>query len=256
MVNYSMKYGVSETARLLTVDRETVQTWARIFSDYLSPEANPGKGKVRHFLINDIRVFAYIFTYWEDNPDVENIKYGLNYNHQFENETIDNFIISITPLLRTMPNDIDETWRGVVFGGEFDLEDIFTTAESFKLAGDKLVEIAHKNYEERELFQPAIYCYRHATELYIKAIIGQQINHNLIDLTEMLKIELKTKRNTVLPEWFENSIKAFDYSDPNGTAFRYGITVPKNELYADMEHIKTIMNGISKLFKRIKEEQL
>ena len=45
MFNYSMKYGVSETARLLTVDRETVQTWARIFSDYLSPEANKEKKK-------------------------------------------------------------------------------------------------------------------------------------------------------------------------------------------------------------------
>lgn len=256
MFNYSMKYGVSETARLLTVDRETVQTWARIFSDYLSPEANPGKGKVRHFLINDIRVFAYVFTYWEDNPDIENIKYGLNSNSQFEDETIDNLITSITPLFRTMPNDIDETWRGVVFGGEFELGDIFTTAESFKLAGDKLVEIAHKNYEERELFQPAIYNYRHATELYIKAIIGEQINHNLLDLTERLKIVLKTEFNAVLPEWFENIIKAFDYSDPNGTAFRYGITVPNDELYADMRHIKTLMNWLSKSFKRIKAEQL
>lgn len=255
MVNYSRKYGVSETARLLTVDRETVQTWARIFSDYLSPEANLGKGKSRHFLINDIRVFAYVFTCWEDSPDIENIKYRLNYNSHFEDNTIDNLIISITPLFRTMPDDIDETWKGVVYGGEFELGDIFTTAESFKLAGDKLVEIAHKNYEERELFQPAIYNYRHATELYIKAIIGERTNHNLLDLMERLKIVLKTEFNTALPEWFENIIKAFDYSDPNGTAFRYGITMPKDELYADMRHIRTLMNWLSKSFMRIKKSR-
>jgi len=256
MINYSMKYGVSETARLFYVDREILKTWAHVFSAYLSSEANPGKGKVRQFFIDDIRVFAYVYMYWEDDPDIENIKYGLNSNNQFEYETIDNFIIGIRPLFRVMPADIDETWRGVVFGGEFELGDIFTTADSFKLAGDKLVEIAHKHYEERELFQPAIYNYRHATELYIKAIIGEEINHNLRDLTEKLKIMLKTEFNSVLPEWFENIILAFDYSDPNGTAFRYGNTVPKDELYADMRHIKLLMSWLSESFKRIKAERL
>ncbi|WP_262902741.1 hypothetical protein [Flavobacterium hibisci] len=43
MINYSMKYGVSETAHLLNVDKETIKTWAYTFSDYLSSEANPGK---------------------------------------------------------------------------------------------------------------------------------------------------------------------------------------------------------------------
>lgn len=103
--------------------------------------------------------------YWEDVPDIEYIKYGLNSNSQFEDELISNFITSIIPLFRAMPDGIDETWRGVVFGGQFEMGDIFTTADSFKMANDKLVEIAHKNHEERELFQPAIYNYRHATEL-------------------------------------------------------------------------------------------
>ena len=256
MINYSMKYSVSETARLLNVDRETIKIWAYTFSDYLSSEANPGKGKVRHFLIGDIRVFAYVLMYWEDEPDMENIRCGLNSNSHFEYETIDDFITGITPLFRTMPEDIDEKWKGVVFGGEFELGDIFTTADSFKLAGDKLVEIAHKNHEERELFQPAIYNYRHATELYIKAIIGKEINHDLRYLTGKLKTVLKNEFNAVTPEWFENIIEAFDYSDPKGTAFRYGETVPKEELYADMRHIGTLMNWLSDSFKRIRTERL
>lgn len=90
-----------------------------------------------------------------------------------------------------MPEGIYETWRGIVFGGEFELGDIFTTADSYKLAGDKLVEIAHENYEERELFQPAIYNYRHATELYLKAVIGEEINHNLKNLLQKFKAILK-----------------------------------------------------------------
>lgn len=251
-----MIYGVSETARLLNVDRETIKTWAYTFSDYLSSEANPDKGKVRRFLISDIRVFAYVLMYWEDEPDIENIRYGLNSNSHFEYETIDNFITGITPLFRAMPEDIDETWRGVVFGGEFELGDIFTTADSFKLAGDKLIETALKNYEERELFQPAIYNYRHATELYLKAIIGEEINHDLRDLKEKLKTVLKNEFNTVPPEWFDNIIEAFDYTDPKGTAFRYGKTIPKDELYADMGHIGTLMNWLSDSFRRIRAERL
>lgn len=251
-----MKYGVSETARLLEVSRETLKTWAYVFSSYLSSEANPSKDNVRRFLINDIRVFAYVLLYWEEDPDIDYIKSGLNSDSHFESKLIDNFITGITPLFRNMPEEIDETWRGVVFGGEFELGNIFTTADSFKLAGDRLVDIAHENYEERTLFQPAIYNYRHATELYIKAIIGEEINHNLHDLLQKLKIILKIKFNSVLPEWFENIIEAFNYSDPNGTAFRYGITVSNDELYVDMKHVKTLMGWLSESFKRIKTESI
>lgn len=251
-----MKYGVSEAARILSIDRETLKTWAYLFSDYLSLEANPGKGKARQFLIDDIRVFCYVSMCWEEEPDIENIKYGLNSNSHFEHEPIDTFISAAIPLFRAMPENIDETWRGVVFGGEFELGDIFTTANSFKLAGDKLVEIACKNFEERELFQPAIYSYRHATELYIKGIIGEEINHDLNDLMKKLKAVLKTEFNAVPPVWFENIVRAFNYADPRGTAFRYSITEPKEELYADMEHIKTLMNWLSVVFTRIKAERL
>lgn len=256
MINYSMKYGVSETARLLGVDRDTIKKWAFIFSNYLSSGANPEKENPRQFIIDDIRVFAYVLMYWEDEPDIEYIKLGLNSNSQFEDDSIDNLITSITPLFRAMPEDIDETWRGIVFGGEFELGDIFTTADSFKMAGDKLVEIAHKNHEERELFQPAIYNYRHATELYIKSVTGEEINHNLHDLLLKLKDVLKNEFNASPPEWFENIIEVFHYSDPKGKAFRYGITVPKEELYADMRQVKTLMNWLSVSFKRIKVERL
>ena len=53
-----------------------------------------------------------------------------------------------------MPDGIDETWRGVVFGGEFELGDIFTTADPFKMASDKLVEIAHKTTKSGNYFNP------------------------------------------------------------------------------------------------------
>ena len=116
--------------------------------------------------------------------------------------------------------------------------------------------MAHNSYEERGLFLPAIYNYRHATELYIKTVTGEEINHNLRNLMAKLKTVLKNEFNSSPPEWFENIIEAFDYSDPKGEAFRYGVTVPKDELYADMKHIKILMDWLSDSFKRIKNERL
>ncbi len=254
MINYSMKYEVSETARLLSVRREKVINWAHTFSSYISKGANPEKGEVRYFNINDIRAFALISFYWDENPDIENIKYLLNSNCQFDDYFIDNFITGIVPLFISMPENIDESSKGVVFGGEFELNDIFSTAESFKLAGDKLVDIAHANLQVDELFQPTIYNYRHATELYIKSIIGVEISHDLIILLGKLKELLKNDFNTIPPKWFENIIEAFNYADPYGTAFRYSITIPNEELYADMTHIKVLMGWLSDSFKRINHE--
>lgn len=177
--SYTLKYGVSEVARVFEVNRDTIKTWAYQFSEYLSPQANPEKGISRIFTIEDIRVLAYIYMDWEDDPDIEAIKFGLNRGNQWDNiEPIENLILSLTPIFRELPEDIDESWRGVVFGGEFKLSEIFETANSFKLAGDHLVDIAHENYEEQELFQPALYNYRHSIELYLKAFYKAEEIHD------------------------------------------------------------------------------
>jgi hypothetical protein len=84
MPNYEMKFGVSEVARILKVDRDLIKTWAYLFRDYLKPPANPSKGNPRQFCTEDLRVLAYVSMYWEDNPDVESIRCGLNTEDHFE----------------------------------------------------------------------------------------------------------------------------------------------------------------------------
>lgn len=90
--------------------------------------------------------------------------------------------------------------------------------------------------------------------MYIKAVVGVDKIHNLNRLKERLSRILKQKFNAVLPSWFENTIEAFNYADPKSTAFRYGITIPEEELYADLNHIKTLMSWLSESFKIIKGE--
>lgn len=252
-----MKFSVSEVARFLQVEKELVKKWSYKFSDHLSSTANPSKGTPRSFESEDIRVMAYILMYWEDDPDIESIKMGLNSNSHYEIDLINNLISEITPLFIEPPEGIDETWRhGIVFSGLAEIADMFELAKSYKLAGDRLTDIALENEEGRELFYPAIYNYRHAIELYIKSIIGEyKKSHNLHYLFDRLKEKFKTEFNESIPQWFENIIIVFNDFDPYGAFFRYGGNSKKNEMFANFIQVKHLMNRVSESFTNIREHQ-
>lgn len=256
-LNYSMKFSVGEIARILQVEKELVKTWSYKFFEYLSSAANPSKGMLRIFELDDLRVLAYVLMYWEDDPDIESIKSGLNSNEHYEIDLIDNLISQITPLFIKPPENIDETWKhGIIFSGLAEVADMFELAKSYKLAGDRLIDIALENEEGQELFYPAIYNYRHATELYIKSIIGKyKRSHNLLYLYDRLKEKVKTGFNESIPEWFENVIIAFNDFDPEGTFFRYGGNLGMDEMFADFNQLKVLMNRIANSFKNIREYQ-
>jgi len=253
---YSLNYGVLESAKIFEVERQTIKSWAYIFSAYLSSNANPGTGLTSCFTIADMRVFAYISMYWEESPDIEEIKMGLNSDSHFDCEPIDNFISQLVPLFQDMPDDIDESWPGIIFGGEFNFNDRFSMAHSFKLAGDRLVEIASEKSEEQELFLPTIFNYRHATELFLKAVLIDDRGHDLNDLFAKFKIALKRDFDRVPPDWFENIILGFHALDFKGTTFRYGDNLTVNELYADLGHVKRLMTWLSATFKQIERKRL
>jgi hypothetical protein len=248
-----MKFGTSEVARILNVERNLIKSWAFKFVDYLKPEANPPKGITRQFCKEDIRVLAYISMYWEDDPDIESIKSGLNSNDHFESP-YDELIIQVTPMFREL-EDTDENGNGVLLGGMSKFGDTFAMAESYKLAGDFLVDSALDNNEEYELICPVIYNYRHATELYLKSTIGKWKNkHDLLELLQKLKLLLKTEFNVIPPDWFENIIQTFNDFDPNGTTFRYG-GIHSKEAIADLTHIKTLMGLLAESFQSIKNQR-
>ncbi len=55
-----MEYTSRHAVILYKVTAETIRSWTEEFSDYLSPTANPGKGRHRIFSDEDMQVFAYI----------------------------------------------------------------------------------------------------------------------------------------------------------------------------------------------------
>jgi DNA-binding transcriptional MerR regulator len=55
-----MEYTSRHAVILYKVTAETIRSWTEEFSEYLSPTANPGKGRHRVFSDEDMQVFAYI----------------------------------------------------------------------------------------------------------------------------------------------------------------------------------------------------
>lgn len=165
-----MKMGVSEVARILNIDRDFVKKWAFHFKEHLDPDATPPKGTPRQFTAEDLQVFAYVSEYWEDEPDFENIEAGLC-RGDHRKEPYDDILTLVTPIFQELPEDLDETWRhGSLVGGICDgAFDTFALADSYKLAGDTLVDAVPSSAEAYELVFPIIYNYRHATELVGKA---------------------------------------------------------------------------------------
>ena len=250
-----MKFGVSQVARVFDVDRDLIKKWAYLFRDYLKPPANPPKGNSRQFCDEDLRVLAYISMYWEDDPDIESIRYGLNSEDYYE-EIYNRFMTTITPFFRDPPEELNEDWRhGALIGGMAEFGDTFELADSYKLSGDMIVDAALSNDEAFELICPVIYNYRHAIELYMKAtVVYRKKNHDLLWLLQEFKKLLKSEFNTTLPEWFEGVILVFNDFDPNGTTFRYGGSSP-GEVWVDIVHMKTLMGWMAESFQKIRHRQ-
>lgn len=225
-------------------------------SDYLGPRANPPKGVPRQFSVEDLRVLAYVSMYWEDQSDLESIKIGLNTESHFE-EPYDDLVGSVTPLFQELPENLDESWRhDTVIGGMAEIGDAFALAESYKLAGDVLVDAALSTAEAYELIYPVIYNYRHATELSLKVtLIPRRKGHDLLWMLQEFKKLLKTEFDMTLPEWFENIILVFNDFDPDSTTFRYGgfaFLSIRGEVWVDLVHMKTLMGWLAESFQKIR----
>ncbi len=252
MSNYGLKYKVSEISEILKVDKQLIKDWTFHFAEYLNPKANPEKGIEREFDINDICTFNYISNYWEENPDFENIKYGLNEGAQFENPC-NQLAIETTPIFREYSEEFvgRKVW---IIGGMNTTSNLLSLANSYKKCGDALINMGIEDEQNRKLIYPAIYNYRHSTELYLKSVLPEYEEiHELDKLYSDFKDFLKNNYTVVPPTWFENIITTFNEFDPNGTSFRYGDKFYNEEFFIDLAQIKKLMNWLSESIHNIKE---
>lgn len=163
----------------------------------------------------------------------------------------------LTPVFQDIPHDIEERPSSAAVLVSYSEEaDLYFLAQSYKNAGDVLVESAIDNANAYELIYPIIYTYRHSIELYLKASIrNRQIGHSLTTPLEELKQTLKDEFNATIPEWFENVVMAFNEYDPKGVSFRYGGSLPEYETFVDLVHLRDIMEQLAMAFQTIRSRR-
>ncbi len=218
-----MNRNVSATAKVLGVDAAQVKRWAFQFNEYLSPGANPAKGKARSFSDGDILVLSYVSYYWENDPDMEAIRIGLNREHHFEDAFVQNLYLH-TPLLQEPPDDLDETWRhGILlaYGAQYQYLEL---ARSYRIIAESLLQSALEEDDLAGRAYPILFAYRHTLELYLK-LIGEiaENTHSLEKCVEMAEKRHGKDFPSPIREW----ILELDKIDPNGTTFRYADENPK-----------------------------
>ncbi|MDN5752523.1 MAG: hypothetical protein L0H15_04465 [Nitrosospira sp.] len=213
-----MNRTVSQTARILGVDVQQVKTWAWLFRDRLSNQANPEKGCPRAFTDSDILALMHVAMYWEQHPDMEAIQAGLNCDDHCENPVYREILYSHTPLLQEPPEDLDETWRHGIFLNGGGVEQYLELARSYRQSAETLLDSALESSEPRDWGYPVLFAYRHTLELYLK-IIGeiQEPIHSLEDCVRAVEKRHSQKIGSPIRAW----ITELDKLDPYGTAFRY-----------------------------------
>ncbi len=239
-----MNRNVSQTARVLGVNIQQVKTWAWLFKDYLSPQANPIKGRARAFTDSDVLALMHVATHWEEHPDIEAIQIGLNREDHHDDE-YRKVLYRHTPILQEPPDDLDETWRHGIFLNGGAVDGYLELARSYQQSAEALLESALKSGEPRDRGYPVLYAYRHSLELYLK-VIGEieKPTHSLKDCVRLVEKRHGQRIGSPIREW----IIEFDNIDPHGTAFRYADdkagTLKYAEFWVDFIQLKFAMSSV------------
>lgn len=98
----------------------------------------------------------------------------------------------------------------------------FEVARAFANAADRLLTTAAEKRESWEAAYPILFCYRHALELYLKALMpNKRHGHRLDDLARSLRPYIENRYPTDQVSWLLDRIAEFDRLDPKSTVFRY-----------------------------------
>ena len=160
------------------------------------------------------------------------------------------------PVFREVPEDINEDWNWGVLVGGMASNDLLN-ARAFKRAADVLVDEGLKSEAPYEVAYPILYLYRHAIELYLKAIVRPaKLDHKLGPLVISLEALFKSKYRQKLPAWTKDRLKDFARIDVDSFAFRYASdkhrqpTIP-SEWWVELGHLRTVMSRLVEGFEKL-----
>lgn len=135
-------------------------------------------------------------------------------------------------------------------------------ARAFAEAAERLLVTAAEQRESWEAAYPILFCYRHALELYLKALIPKgRHGHRLSDLAQSLKPHIEGRYPADQVAWLLDRISEFDRLDPKSTVFRYpdgplssykAGAQPDPELWVDFRRLQQSATKMFHGFERIR----
>src|SRR6185369_2751270 len=155
------------------------------------------------------------------------------------------------------PDDLGEQdfHFGLLVVGMGSMEGV-EVARAFAVAGDCLLDTALKMRETWEAAYPILFCYRHALELYLKAVIPEDTKktHGLSDLWAALRPHLERRYRPEHVTWLRDRIMEFHNIDPRATAFRYHDSRPQGdpELWCDLDNLKRMVEVMFRALEHIR----
>jgi len=165
-------------------------------------------------------------------------------------------------IFQDVPADIDETWQdAVLVGGMADLlpRRRGALAGWYKRAGDVLLDAALETESTADLIYPVLFNYRHAIELYLKAIVEPaERNHKLDDLISQFQRVVLERLKVRVPDWHVRRLAEFHDVDDRSTAFRYaesGVVSKSGRFQAEalvrLRVLKRTMDRLAADFMRV-----
>lgn len=160
------------------------------------------------------------------------------------------------PIFEDPPNGLGEQefHFGLLVVGMGGMEGI-EVAWAFLAAGERLLDAAAAKRESWEAAYPILFCYRHALEVYLKALIpGAKKQHGLDNLWNELYPSLDGHFRADHLAWLRDRIMEFHEIDPRATAFRYHDVEPQGpcELWVDFYHLKHKVDLMFKALDRVR----
>jgi hypothetical protein len=164
------------------------------------------------------------------------------------------FVYLNTPVFKEPPDDLEEKHEySIMLNGEF-LRSPLDVARAYKAAGDALVAQAIANeYYPYELDYPIFFIYRHSIELYLKLLIGYEVERGGIHDLSSLIAEVEVKHSKKLPEWMRAKLDEFYEIDPRSVSFRYAGSMPKAKhlVWVDLYQLRAVMRIICDAFEKV-----
>jgi len=147
--------------------------------------------------------------------------------------------------------DIDETWRGGSYiGGLGSADGDAGIARQYRAAADLILSHSVKNDTVWEVVLPALFLYRHAIEIRLKAIVRPtKMSHNLVELARNLDGRLSKKLSASLPVELLDRIAELEAVDPRADAFRFTADTKNkphflNEVWVQLAYLREVVAWI------------